>query len=269
MSDTITAYKGFNADWTCRGFQYEIGKTYTHDGDVKVCSAGFHACEAPLDVWNYYGPENGNQFAEVELSGLAKDREREDTKRAGKSITIKAALSIPALIKAQIEWTFKEAGKGEKTRKEGASNAASGDSSNLAASGDYSKLAASGDYSKLAASGYSSKLAASGYSSNLAASGYSSKLAASGDSSNLAASGDYSNLAASGDYSKLAASGKKSIVMAAALGCTAKAGEDGAIALAWRDEKGGRYRIAVGYVGEDGIKANTWYRAENGQLVAA
>jgi hypothetical protein len=160
--------------------------------------------------------------------------------------------------------------------------AASGHSSQLAASGDSSRLAASGDYSQLAASGNSSRLAASGHSSRLAASGNSSRLAASGDSSQLAASGHYSQLAASGDYSQLvasgyssqlaasghssqlAASGDYSLAMCAGPGSRAKAAENGTIALSWIDGK--RYRVAVGYVGEDGIKANTWYVVENGKL---
>jgi len=289
----IIGYKGFDKNWKCRDFQYEVGKTYVHDGDAVLCGSGFHFCEAPLDVWNYYDIGGNNKFALVEADDVAKSKKEGDTKRCAKSITIKAALTIPALISAQIEWTFKQAGKGKKTKKDDAvmaasgyySNlAASGGSSNLAASGYYSKLAASGDFSNLAASGGSSNLAASGYYSklaasgdfsnlaasgdfsNLAASGESSNLAASGYSSKLAASGDFSNLAASGGSSNLAASGKKSIAMAANTKCTAKAGEDGAIALAWWNNEEKRYRIAVGYVGENGIKADVWYYVENGKL---
>jgi hypothetical protein len=147
-------------------------------------------------------------------------------------------------------------------------NAASGDSSKLAASGDSSKLAASGDSSKLAASGYSSQLAASGDYSKLAASGYSSQLAASGDSSKLAASGDYNQLAASGYSSQLAASGDSSTVMCAGYDSVAQVGRNGAIAIAYKDSSG-RPRIAVGYVGEDGIEANTWYQVVDGKLAIA
>ena len=101
-------------------------------------------------------------------------------------------------------------------------------------------------------------VAASGDSSRLAASGYGSQLAASGDSSQLAASGDASQLAASGYASRLAASGSNSLVMGAYNG-RAKAGPNGAIALAWYD--GQRPRIAVGYVGET-LKADTWYQLD-------
>ena len=45
----MKAYKGFKADMTCRGFKYEVGKTYKTDKAV-LCECGFHACEHPLDV---------------------------------------------------------------------------------------------------------------------------------------------------------------------------------------------------------------------------
>jgi len=88
----------------------------------------------------------------------------------------------------------------------------------------------------------------------------SSKLAASGYYSQLAASGDYSQLAASGDSSQLAASGKASIAMAAATNCTASAGELGCIVLTRWVESEKRFRVSVGYVGEDGIEAGKAYR---------
>ena len=138
--------------------------------------------------------------------------------------------------------------------------AASGHSSKLAASGDYSNLAASGHYSKLAASGHYSKLAASGDSSNLAASGDYSNLAASGHYSKLAASGHYSKLAASGDYSNLAASGKSSIAAAIGTNGIVAAGELGCIVSTYWDSENSRYRVVVGYVGQDGIEAGVSYR---------
>ena len=50
----ITGFKAFNKDLECRGFKYEIGETYNHDGKIGICDKGFHFCELPFDVLNYY-----------------------------------------------------------------------------------------------------------------------------------------------------------------------------------------------------------------------
>lgn len=79
-------YKGFNKDMQCRGFQYEEGKTYETD-TAKLCNAGFHACECPLDVFGYYSPtdDKGNlqKFHEVELDDISNERDG-DTKVCAK-----------------------------------------------------------------------------------------------------------------------------------------------------------------------------------------
>lgn len=66
---TITAYKVFNPDWTCLGFQYEVGKTYIHEGKLKPCESGFHACKTLASCFNYYDFDPDNKVARVELSG--------------------------------------------------------------------------------------------------------------------------------------------------------------------------------------------------------
>ena len=103
-TDKIISYKGFDDNFKCRRYQYEVGKTYEHEGDVKACSSGFHACEYPLDVFCYY-PPNESKFAEVEQEG-GLSRHDYDSKVASKKITVKAELNIAGLIKAAIDYTF-------------------------------------------------------------------------------------------------------------------------------------------------------------------
>jgi hypothetical protein len=67
---TLKAYKVFNPDWTCKGFQYEIGKTYSIKEEPVLCERGFHACVKVSDCFNYYSFDPKNKVAEVELSGV-------------------------------------------------------------------------------------------------------------------------------------------------------------------------------------------------------
>ena len=101
MGKVIKSYKGFSKDLTCRGFKYEVGETYETDG-AKACERGFHACERPLDVFNYYPPAD-SRYHEVEQSGeLSGDGE--DSKIASSRIKIGAEIGIPGLVKAHIEY---------------------------------------------------------------------------------------------------------------------------------------------------------------------
>lgn len=98
----MKAYKGFNKDMTCRGFQFKEGETY-ETKEAKLCECGFHACEAPLDVFSYYSPES-SEYHEVTLEDVSDERNI-DTKVCAKKIKIGAKLSIEKLIKLQIEYT--------------------------------------------------------------------------------------------------------------------------------------------------------------------
>ena len=231
----LRAYKAFDKSLKCRGFQFEVGQTYEHEGEVAACKSGFHACENPLDVWSYYPLDS--RYAVVDLSGEV-SRHDDDSKIAAARITISAEIGLPQIISDGISYLMGLC-KGAFALKPDA--------------------AASGDGSKLAASGYGSQLAASGNDSQLAASGYGSQLAASGNGSQLAASGNDSQLAASGD---------DSVCMSAGCGAAVRAGEGGAIAITYHD--GTRYRIAVAYVGEGGIEPHVDYRVtDSGEFIKA
>lgn len=65
----MKGYKVFNSDWTCRGYQYEIGKTYEIIENPKCCKVGFHFCEKLVDCFNYYSFDPNNKVAEIEAIG--------------------------------------------------------------------------------------------------------------------------------------------------------------------------------------------------------
>lgn len=97
----MKAYKGFNKDMTCRGFQYEIGKAYETDA-ADLCRIGFHACENPLDCFSHYAPGN-SRYCEVEIEDNGQ-RSSEDSKVVGKKIKIGAELSTEQICKLHFEY---------------------------------------------------------------------------------------------------------------------------------------------------------------------
>ena len=100
----MKAYKGFNKDMTCRGFQYEIGKTYETD-EADLCNSGFHACENPLDCFKYYSPAKSKYFeVEIEDNG---QRHTDDSKVVGKKIKIGAELSVAQICKIHFDYVKK------------------------------------------------------------------------------------------------------------------------------------------------------------------
>ena len=145
----MKAYKGFNKDMTCRGFQYKEGKTYeTHR--AKVCESGFHACENPLDCFAYYHPAEGSIFHEVELGGDIQ-RGDDDTKCAATKIRIGARVTLAGMIKAGLDFVF------AKVKKLNPPAATSGDLSTAATSGYRSTAEVHGKESVAVVTGLDSK----------------------------------------------------------------------------------------------------------------
>ena len=128
----MRAFKGFNKDLTCRGYQYEEGKEF-HTERAECCDTGFHACEYPLDCFGYYDPAH-SVFHEVELSGEM-DKSRDNTKVCATDIKIGARLSIAGLVKMAIDFTM------SKVNKEAGSDERHGFAS---ATGDYGASSATG-----------------------------------------------------------------------------------------------------------------------------
>ena len=104
MKNEIISYKGMDSKMQCRGMQYEVGKEFSVDGEIKCCSNGLHACERPLDVLGYYAPGTGSRYFRVTQSG---DLARElggDSKVAPRKMRVDAEIGIPSLVKAHIEY---------------------------------------------------------------------------------------------------------------------------------------------------------------------
>lgn len=97
----MKAYKGFNEDLTCRGFQYEEGKSY-HDDEAEMCESGFHACLDPIYCLDFYLP-NRAVYHEVELGGVT-DGSPDSTKVCGTDITIGKRLSVKEMCEAHFEY---------------------------------------------------------------------------------------------------------------------------------------------------------------------
>ncbi len=136
----MKVYKGFNKDLKCRGFQYEIGKEY-REKSASLCSSGFHACENPLDTFNYYSPGLGSRYCEVELKEVSDERHSDDTKVCGKIIKIGAELSVAGICKAHFEYVKARCIPSEFNAAGDRESAAAGEQGSAAA-GDWGSAAA-------------------------------------------------------------------------------------------------------------------------------
>ena len=242
----MKAYKGFNADMTCRGFQYKEGETY-HEDIADLCHKGFHACEYPLDVLAYY-PPNSSVYHEVELEEVSDER-ADDSKVCAKTIRVGARMDIASLVKASVEYTmFKCDGSRSKHT--------TGDYSVASATGDWSVTSATGDYSAASATG---------------------------DWSVASATGCRGAASATGDYSAASATGFQGVAPATDCRGAASANNPTAIAVAWgpfgrakgvlgahivcaewRNGKLVDAKMAV--VDGNKIKADTYYMLKNGEF---
>ena len=71
----MKGYKVFKSDWTCRGFQYEVGKTYEMKEAPVCCGRGFHFCRKLIDCFNCYRFDSENKVAEIEAMGAIDKRD--------------------------------------------------------------------------------------------------------------------------------------------------------------------------------------------------
>ena len=208
----IKSYKGFDKNLRCRDFQYKIGGIYEMDGEIKVCSRGFHACESPFDVFDYYTMID-SRFCEVEQDGNISKEDR-GTKICSSKIKIKAELKLADMINLGVEW-LKEITSPEKIKTSikdnssgnGAKIGSSGDGAKIGSSGDGAQIGSSGDDAKIGSSGYGAQIGSSGDDAKIGSSGYGAKIGSSGYNAQIGSSGDGAQIGSSGDDAKIGSSG--------------------------------------------------------------
>ena len=233
-AEVVTAYKGFNQSLQCRGFQFEVGKTYEHEGEVKACASGFHSCEYPLDVFNYYRPA-GSRFAVVKASGKL-SRHEGDSKVASATLTVEAEIGLPVLVARAVDWVM---GKLDKS---------------------IEQTLVTGDYSAATNTGYQSAATNTGYQSAATNTGDYSAATNTGDYSAATNTGNRSAATNTGNRSAAEVKGAESVAASLGIQGRARAAAGGAIVLCYRDESDGRLiHIRASKVGENGIKPDTWY----------
>ena len=180
----IRGYKGFDKDLKCRDFQYEIGKDYEQEGEVKCCERGFHFCENPFDVFGYYSPSD-SRYCEVEGDGNA-DKANDDSKVATSHIHISAEIGLNGLIKAGVKFILDKVNfKDTKSTNTGYQSAATN----------------TGDRSAATNTGYQSAATNTGYQSAATNTGYQSAATNTGDCSAATNTGDCSAATNTGDRS--------------------------------------------------------------------
>ena len=291
MNNRVKAYKAFNQDMTCRGFQYEVGKTYKHEGDASLCNTGFHAYLHPLDVLNCHPVTS--RFAVVELDGVSPETD-EDTEVCGAEITIQAEVQISDLVDAAVKHVFDAAQwiNGSAATGYSAAASATGDGGAASATGDRSVASATGKsgaasatgksgaasataYSGVAsatgisgaasATGISGAAFATGHSGAASATGRSGAASATGHSGAAFATGNGGVASATGDNSAASATGHSGAAMASGYKGRAMGAEGCAIFLCERDDATGEFlHVWAGIAGQDGIKPMTWYFLKNG-----
>ena len=202
----MKAFKGFNKDLTCRGYQYEEGKEF-HTERAECCDTGFHACEYPLDCFGYYDPAH-SVYHEVELSGEM-DRSGDNTKVCATDIKIGARLSIAGLVKMAIDFTMSKVNKEAGSDERHGFASATGNCGASSATGNCGASSATGYKGASSATGYKGASSATGNCGASSATGYKGASSATGNCGASSATGDYGASSATGDYGASSATGYK------------------------------------------------------------
>ena len=249
----IITVKGFDQNLRCRGYQFEVGKTYTHEGTVEACKSGFHAVEYALDVFGYYPPSD-SRYCVVAQSGQI-GRHADDTKIVSASITIQAEITLPQLIQRGVDWIMSHlesnTGKQSAATNTGYRSAATN-------TGNWSAATNTGNRSAATNTGTQSAATNTGTQSAATNTGDWSAATNTGTQSAATNTGTQSAATNTGKQSAASVEGPHSVALSAGLLGRAKASEGSAIVLVDRGEDGVIRHIRCAIAGQE-VKADTWY----------
>jgi len=257
----VAGFKGFNSDLKCRGFQFKVGKEYTHSGTISLCNSGFHFCENPLSTLGFYGP-NGSRFAEVEGSDVS-DETADDTKRVAKKLLIVAELSLHHLCQLGAKFILDKVNfKDSKETNTGQQSAATNTGTRSAATntGYQSAATNTGEQSAATNTGTRSAATNTGYQSAATNTGTLSAATNTGEQSAATNTGYQSAATNTGEEGCAISLGYKGKAKGA-VGCWLTLAE-------WDDEASHRIDVQTKIVDGKTIKADTFYILTNGKFVA-
>jgi len=258
----IIAIKGFDENLRCRDYQFEVGKTYTHEGPVKVCSSGFHAVEYALDVFSYYPPSD-SRYCIVEQADQM-GRHADDTKIVSASITIQAEIKMPQLVQRGVDWIMSRIESTKTQTNTGYQSAATNTGFRSAATntGDQSAATNTGFRSAATNTGFRSAATNTGFRSAATNTGYQSAATNTGYQSAATNTGYQSAATNTGDRSAATVDGKHSVAINIGFYGRAKAAKGCAVVLVNRANDGSIRHIRSGIAGVDVIPG-TWYTLSN------
>jgi len=258
-ASTITSIKGFDGNLQCRGYQFEVGKTFKHAGSVKACKSGFHACtiEAhPFSVFGYYQPA-GSRFFLVTQSG---DTNSDDgIKIASAKITIDVEISIGELVKRAWDYVWSRAVKTDEAHVTITQGAAS-------STGGYGAALSTGDYGAASSTGTRGAASSTGYQGAASSTGDQGAALSTGDYGAASSAGGYGAALSTGYQGAASSTGTRGAAMASGYLGKVMGTNGNALFAVERDTSGSIVSVASGIVGRDGIEPNVWYTARAGKL---
>ena len=284
--NAITAFKAFNEDFTCRSFQYEVGKNYHMDGEIVICKRGFHACKNPLDIFDYY-PIFNSKIAIVKLWGdvdlqLGIDHSAMkiyNGKLCASDIYIEKELNYTDLIQYFMNFAKTQGCESDflmgsycnlTSNKKYISNRSSesriflnrhiiqctsiGNSNNIQINSNSSTLILTGFYNNIYITGNRVKVLSNFNNNKIIINGSSPRIYSKGANTDITVFGDDPRIHSKGKYSRITCFGHNPCI---------KANKGSCIIIS--DE--GYRTVKIIYVDGDTIKEDTWYTYCNGKPV--